>query len=57
MTIGVGSVTIDVGDPQLVEVEIPVQSQDAKILGDAFEVLDKALNCWEALLREFDYAV
>jgi hypothetical protein len=51
---GVG---LDVSNSKLIQIEVPVLSEDGKHLGDAFKYLDYALKAWEKIIERAEKAV
>ena len=50
-------VEIDVVNPSLVVLEMPVLDKNGGVSGDAFKYLDYALKAWEDIIRETDNIV
>jgi hypothetical protein len=50
LVVGAFSVTLNVREPRLVQVSLPIEDQQGNRLGDAFEVLDAAVRRWEELM-------
>lgn len=45
-------IVIDIGNPSLVEFEVPVVTSSGELLGDALELLDQAMDAWNTALLE-----
>ncbi len=52
LTIGPFTVELDVSKPELVEISIPVEDRNGRLMGDALEYARKGIARWEQLYRE-----
>lgn len=50
-------VGLKIGNPALVDLEMPVLDHSGKIIGDAFKYLEYSLKAWEGFVKEAEYAV
>ena len=57
ITFGAFDVGVNVSDPSLVVLEMPVIGKDNRVLGDAFKYLDYGLKTWEGIVNEAENAV
>ena len=56
LAVGAASVTVNVSDPSVVQVSLPIHDNQGNLVGDAFEVLDAAVRRWEHLLADYGIA-
>lgn len=57
ITVGAFDVGLNVSDPSLVVLEMPVTGDNDRFLGDAFKYLDYSLKAWESIVNEAENAV
>lgn len=57
LTVGAFDVGLDVSNPSLVVLEMPVTGNNNRVLGDALKYLDYSLKAWEGIVNEAENAV
>lgn len=57
ITVGVFDVGLNVSNPSLVVLEMPVTDDNGRVLGDAFKYLNYGLKAWEGIVNEVENAV
>lgn len=57
LSFGAFDANVNVSNPELVKLEMPVVGESGRMLGDAFKYLEYALTAWEQIVTEADNAV